>query len=108
MGATGKFIDNSPAFISAMDGAVPRALDAVGAAAVGYAQDLCPVDTGTLRGSITHAVGGDTVEVGTDVEYAPYVEFGTRKQRAQPFLTPAMADHVDEYLAMIEKFLKSD
>lgn len=40
-----------------------------------------PVDTGRLRASITPEVemAGDTVEgiVGTNVKYAPYVEFGT-------------------------------
>ena len=28
--------------------------------------------------------------VSTNVEYAPYVEFGTSKQRAQPYLRPAV------------------
>lgn len=37
----------------------------------------CPVDTGELRQSITHNVYDDYAEVGTNYEYAPYVEFGT-------------------------------
>ena len=37
----------------------------------------CPVDTGALRSSITSEVEGDVGMVGTNVEYAPYVEFGT-------------------------------
>lgn len=37
----------------------------------------CPVQTGRLRGSITVNVEGNTAEIGTNVEYAPYVEFGT-------------------------------
>lgn len=45
------------------------------------AKHRCPVDDGTLRGSITHAVeieGADIVGyVGTNVEYAPYVHQGT-------------------------------
>lgn len=36
-----------------------------------------PVDTGRLKGSLTPQVSGMTGEVGTNVEYAPYVEFGT-------------------------------
>lgn len=28
--------------------------------------------------------------VGTNVEYAPYVEYGTRRMGAQPYLRPAM------------------
>ena len=40
---------------------------------------LCPVDTGNLRGSITHRVLPDELatRIGTNVEYAPYIEFGT-------------------------------
>lgn len=30
------------------------------------------------------------VHVGTVVEYAPYVEYGTRKMRAQPYLRPSL------------------
>ena len=37
----------------------------------------CPVETGTLRRSITHEVNDDTVYIGTNLEYAPYVEYGT-------------------------------
>lgn len=54
------------------------------------AKKLCPVDTGRLRASITtQRLGPLTYGVGTGVEYAPYVEFGTRKMAAQPFLRPA-------------------
>lgn len=53
----------------------------------------CPVDTGRLQGSISHEVtheGNDVVGiVGTDVEYAPYVELGTYKMSARPYLFPA-------------------
>lgn len=59
------------------------------------AKRLCPVDTGNLRASITSAidVDGDTITavVGTNVAYAPYVEFGTVRMNAQPFLLPALA-----------------
>lgn len=59
------------------------------------AKRLCPVDTGRLRSSITHDVNrrGRTVvgRVGTNVDYAKHVEFGTRYQSAQPFLRPAAA-----------------
>lgn len=41
----------------------------------------CPVDEGLLRASISHEteVGDEEVKgrVGTNVEYAPYIEFGT-------------------------------
>lgn len=38
----------------------------------------CPVgDTGLLRASITHDVEGNEAVIGTNMEYAPYVEYGT-------------------------------
>ena len=54
------------------------------------AKELVPVDTGTLRNSITHVVDNNTAKVGTSIEYAPDVEYGTSSQKAQPFLGPAL------------------
>lgn len=59
------------------------------------ARRLCPVDTGRLRASITSSglqrdARGSYVEVGTNVTYAGFVEFGTRHQAAQPYLRPAL------------------
>lgn len=55
---------------------------------------LCPVDTGRLRSSISHQVTADgqglVGYVGTNVNYALYVELGTRFSPAQPFLRPAL------------------
>lgn len=45
-------------------------------------------DTGRLMASITHAVGGDSVEYGTNLEYAPFLHFGADiKAVAKPYLT---------------------
>lgn len=59
------------------------------------AKHLCPVDTGRLRASITHAIAHDNLGilalVGSDVYYAIYVELGTRFMRAQSFLRTALA-----------------
>lgn len=59
-----------------------------------YAKELCPVDTGNLRRSITHDVEthDDVIigQVGTPVHYGPYVELGTRKMAARPYLRPAL------------------
>lgn len=60
-----------------------RALEAVGIQAEGDVKDeitdIGAVDTGHLRGSIAHQVDGDSVEVGTNVDYAIYVHEGTGK-----------------------------
>jgi HK97 gp10 family phage protein len=59
------------------------------------AKRLCPVDTGRLRSSITHSEPerrGDVlvVRIGTNVEYARFVELGTSRMSAQPYLRPAL------------------
>ena len=61
-----------------------------GLAIEAQARALAPFDTGRLRDSINTAVGRDEVIVGTNVEYAPYVEYGTSRSIAQPFLRPAV------------------
>lgn len=53
------------------------------------------VDTGRLFDSITAAVKKASqnvmsVEVGTDVPYAPYVHDGTRKLKGRPFITDGL------------------
>ena len=49
-----------------------------------------PKDTGALKASITRAVDNNNAFVGSPLEYAPYLEFGTRRQKAQPYLIPAL------------------
>ena len=51
---------------------------------------LAPVDQGRLKGSIQYKASGDSVRVGTNVEYAPYQEYGTYKMKGTPFLRPAL------------------
>ena len=56
-----------------------------------HAVAICPQDTGTLARSITmQMIADDHARVGTPVHYAPFVEFGTHKMAAQPFLGPAL------------------
>ena len=95
--------------------AMVNAAIAVGMLTTGYAQELCPVDTGNLRDSITHAYNDDdphkvVLLVGTNVYYAPYVELGHKQQpgrfvpkikkrlkkswvNGKPFLRPAFENH---------------
>ena len=94
--------DNSEEVKSTMTGALARALEKIGLVAEGYAKRLCPVDTGRLRNSITHADDGEAEYIGTNVEYAPYVELGTSRTRAQPYLKPAVVNHSDEYKKIVE------
>lgn len=101
--------DNTDQIKNLAKEAVERALEAVGLLAEGYAKKLCPVDTGRLRNSITHGVdySDTTAYIGTNVEYAAYVEFGTSKTAAQPYLEPAVLDNLDEYGEVFEEYLKN-
>ena len=98
--------------------AMVNAAISVGMLTTGYAQELCPVDTGTLRNSITHAYNDEqdnlvTLLVGTNVYYAPYVELGHHQQpgrfvpkikkrlkkswvNGKPFIRPAFENHREE------------
>ncbi|MEE7478427.1 phage virion morphogenesis protein [Methylobacterium hispanicum] len=44
------------------------------------------VDTGRLMGSISASVAGDTAVIGTNVFYGGYLQEGTSKMPARPFL----------------------
>ena len=100
--------DNTEEASQGIQRAIDRALEEIGLAAEGYAKRACPVDTGNLRNSITHAVEGseDAVYVGTNVEYAPYVELGTCRTAAQPFLRPAATEHGSTYRSILKRNLE--
>lgn len=92
--------DNTEAIESAIADGIMEGLEAIGLVAEGRAKAKCPVDTGRLRNSITHALKGGAspaVYIGTNVEYGKYVEEGTSEQKAQPFLRPAATEHGSEY-----------
>lgn len=101
--------DNTGQVAEGIKSAIDVALEKIGLLAEGYAIKKCPVDTGHLRGSITYEVdfGGDAVYIGTNVEYAPYVELGTSRQKAQPFLRPAASEHGTQYRQVLKKALGS-
>lgn len=68
-----------------------------------------PVSTGNLRRSITHETQSDEntskAYIGTNVEYAPYVEFGVASKNipAQPYLRPAIEENRDKIRDMIRE-----
>lgn len=111
-------------------------LEALGIEAQGNAIDeithMEAVDTGRLRNSITwvtstgqgkaNTQGGeaakpedykpngepddDKVYIGTNVEYAPYIELGTVKMAARPFLKNAVMNHQKRYKEIVRDGLK--
>jgi hypothetical protein len=138
-------VDNSAAVLGALEEVSARIMTMIGIKAEKYAKALCPVGTpestgvkgyrgGTLRNSITFNVVSDgtssELSVGTNVEYAPYVElgtgpyfspppeweqFGTAKGsgigkgyvRPRPYLRPAIEDHISEYADIAKNELKN-
>lgn len=141
-----EMIDNSPLVERAFEKAFLRALERCGMQAESYAKEelskpkahadgtIRPtVDTGMLRNSITYRVDPSEkcVYIGTNIEYAPYVELGTGKyyeggrqdpwvyqdeegrwhhtngQRAQPYLKPSVADHKQTYKNIIKDELEN-
>ena len=94
------------------------------------AKEKCPVSTGELRSSISSTVEDFTGEVGTPLEYAVYVEYGTglfaqggngrrdvpwkyqdakgewhstSGQPPQPFLIPALNENREEIIEKLQE-----
>lgn len=128
--------------LESLDNKTEKILTMIGIKIEKYAKALCPVGTvestgikgyrgGTLRNSITFEIADKgKLLVGSNVEYAPYVELGTGPYfepppswetfkstkgsglgsgyvHARPFLRPAIEDHWSEYIDIIKKELKS-
>jgi len=84
------------AVAQALDNAMQDAMQATALEAKAEAQALAPVDTGLLKSSVfadVNASGGAgrrTLVVGANAPYAVYVELGTSRMAAQPFLRPTL------------------
>lgn len=76
----------------------------------GRAQDLCPVDTGTLKRSIGLEMrdDGNTGVVFATAHYSEYVELGTRFMKAQPYIGPAFDSQKERFLSDLKKAVISD
>lgn len=125
--------DNSGEILRALEEKKKAALTGIGIQAEGFAKRSTPVDTGRLRNSITHAVRGDDVYIGTNVQpYAVYVELGTgiyasdgkgrqspwgyydrngkyhvtRGMKPRHMLKKAASEHTEEYKRIIEAIMK--
>lgn len=65
------------------------------------------VKTGRLKNSIYPVISSpETVDIGTNVEYAKYHELGTKALPARHFLSTGVKIHADEYKTMLEDILK--
>ena len=73
----------------------------------GHAKKNTPVDTGRLRNSISQAVEDKSAYIGTNVEYAPYVELGSRGRDGKHMLQRAATEHTAEYKKLMEDSMKN-
>lgn len=99
--------DNTKEVLSAMEKAIERGLEAIGLTAEGHAKKETPVDTGRLRNSIGHAVEEKSAYIGTNVEYAPYVELGARGRKGVHMLQRSATEHTAEYKKLMEENMKN-
>lgn len=98
--------NNVQVISDAINQAIVTALEEIGLVAEGAAKRLCPVDTGRLRNSITHALrGDDSVAIGTNVEYAIYVHEGTSRRKGVPFLTQAALNNKGRFESILRKHM---
>ncbi len=85
--------DDIPRIISELDGVMEVIVKKTTYDCEAAAKRRAPVDTGALRSSIQSRFPTKlTGEVTVGVNYAIYVEYGTYKMRAQPFLAPALRE----------------
>ena len=109
------FTDTLQEVLKALDGALETGLVKIGAAAQGYAKDLTPVRTGTLRDSIGVEVKPDekAAYIGTMIDkfpkkpYGQYVELGARGRPGVHMLKRAVTEHTDEYKRLMEDSMKN-
>ena len=111
--------DNSDLIKDALEDQVEQALIAVGITAENNAkreitravydtpESPSYVRTGRLRNSLTHSVAMNekAVYIGSNVEYAAYVELGTSRMRERPYLRPAVTNYTDEYKNLVKQAL---
>ena len=118
-----KFTSYKAEVLAKIQQAKNNALEICGGTAEKYAKENITknrsVQTGVLRNSIAHEQRDENTEaVGTNVEYAPYVEFGHNQEpgryvpaigarlvadhvAAKPYLRPAVENHRSEYEKII-------
>ena len=100
--------DNTDEVLSALEKAKKRGLEAIGLVAEGHAKKYeTAVDTGRLRNSISHVVDDEAAYIGTNVEYAPYIELGAQGRKGLHFLQKAATQHGDEYKQIMEDAMKN-
>ena len=108
MGLLDLFVSGNTAILSNLDSlmgvvqeGVQKKMEEAGTVALQTAEDLCPVDTGFLRSRLELVEEPGRMTITNDASYAVFVELGTHKMSAQPFMVPGLlagADHLKNSL----------
>jgi len=84
--------DNTRGVLNEADRRISQKLVTAALMVEATAKQTVPVLTGALKRSITHEpeVPKREVLVGSNLTYAPFVELGTSRMSARPYLRPAL------------------
>jgi HK97 gp10 family phage protein len=73
------------------------------------AKDIVPVKTGNLKNSIQTEIKGDlNAEVRVGAHYGIYVEYGTRKMSARPYMRPAAEKVKDGFVEACKQAMRME
>lgn len=106
------FEDNSRQILSESDRKVQLILTAIGQKAVTIWKKIITskkvVDTGTFRNKCNFEPNNNdkSVTIGNSVEYAEWLEIGTKKMVARPTLKPTILEHKADYQKLAEQIWK--
>lgn len=110
--------DNSNLVLEELERRIPIVMEALGLEAEGNAitevnrlvydtpESPSYIRTGRLKNSISHAVDDRDVYIGTNLEYASYVELGTSRMAPRPFLRNGIANYIGDYQRIVEDGFK--
>ena len=135
MGYDFTFENNADLTREQFDACLKRALTAIGMQAESYAKksvnEADAIDTGRLINSITYGTASnagshdysdnegnhfadtiglaedDAVYVGTNVSYAPYIEYGHHSYAGVHFLKDAAGNHTEEYKQILKQSMEN-
>jgi hypothetical protein len=95
-------LDKLPAIIQA---AVHEKMEDAATVGLQVAEAVVPVDTGFLRSRLDVEVTEDQIILTDDADYAVFIELGTSKMAAQPFLVPGAIAAGDDLMANLHGIL---
>ena len=130
-----QFENNAPLVREQFEACMKRALTTIGMQAESYAKQSInqadAIDTGRLINSVTYGTAEnagshdysdyegnhyadtiglaeeDAVYIGTNVEYAPYIEYGHHSYAGVHFLKDAAGNHTEEYKEIIKQSMEN-